>query len=688
MAENVLAKMAVEIAGNTASFSKSMQTAQGQLKDFSAGVVKAGTIIAGVFAAKKVAEFAFELAKLSGEADGVKKAFDKLPDSIALMQQLKDATSGTVSELDLMKRTVQATNFGISLESLPKLLEFAAVRAQQTGQSVDYLVDSIVTGIGRKSPLILDNLGISAVALKEKMGGVALATADIGTVANAVGKIAEDELKKMGSLSETTVTKTQRMSASWEDFKVTLGRVVNETGIVSGAIDALTGLMTNLMGVVDSIKNPDQANLIAFQKGLARAIKGESEPAIKSFLKELNALKSEIGEPINETIATSIAKSLELSNDQSEHFLKLIREINGEVTKKVDPIKLVDPVQIETLGTLQEKLKGLNTAFEQINITDQKGLTIRGQEIIAIAKQIEELEKLRKAREADLQMLTKYGRELLNQDGTRRGIGIDGTEAYTMPDVAPKPKDFNEMFPTEAAVKSADIIIQKLTEIDGVWAELDKNNEIRNARDVARWDALTEAGQRAAANAAQIGQTIGSAIGTAFGQSIAITQQYKDKVSELTNEIARTNASDVERINILKAQRAEYQEAINGNKALVTALKKATKEIVSTMLARALASAISTSFSSSGNPVIGAALAAGASAAVIGLFNAIPDWGSTSVGAASIGTRGTGATTAAERFQPQQSSQTIVLSGEFKASGRDLVLAINNQNRANQRGLG
>ena len=35
-------------------------------------------------------------------------------------------------------------------------------------KSVDFLVNSIVTGIGRKSVLILDNLGLSAVDVNEK----------------------------------------------------------------------------------------------------------------------------------------------------------------------------------------------------------------------------------------------------------------------------------------------------------------------------------------------------------------------------------------------------------------------------------------------------------------------------------------------------------------------------------------
>jgi hypothetical protein len=116
------------------------------------------------------------------------------------LETLRKATRGLVSDLELMKVTVQAGNFGIPIEQMGKLLEFATKRAAETGQSVDYLVNSIVTGIGRKSPLILDNLGISAVRLKEKFGGVAIEAQSIADVAQAVGDIAAEEMGKMGSL--------------------------------------------------------------------------------------------------------------------------------------------------------------------------------------------------------------------------------------------------------------------------------------------------------------------------------------------------------------------------------------------------------------------------------------------------------------------------------------------------------
>lgn len=390
MAETVLAKMAVEISANAANFIKSLNSVDGKLKSFSSGLKDVAGTVGIAFGVSQVASFAFEVAKLAGEAEGVRAAFERLPESEALMSRLKDATAGTVSELELMKRTVQATNFGISLESLPQLLEFAAVRAQQTGQSVDYLVDSIVTGIGRKSPLILDNLGISAVALKEKMGGVSIAAADIGAVSEAVGKIASEELEKMGGFSENTATKIARLSASWDNFKVVLGNVVTAGGI-------LEGVLTNLTGLLSALTDSDNANFIQFQKNLAESIKNESEPAVKTMIKELNLLRNELKTPISESFAKTLINDFKLNQEQGDRFLKIVREINGEV-KKTTSVKVADPIQITTLESLQEKVKQLNELFATTDVNDQKRLANIGREIIGINEQIKKLEELRKAR--------------------------------------------------------------------------------------------------------------------------------------------------------------------------------------------------------------------------------------------------------------------------------------------------
>lgn len=160
--------------------------------------------------------------KSAKDISGVEAAFNRL-NNPHLLDDLRTATKGTVNDLELMKAAVNADNFGIPVKQMATFMEFAKQRADDTGQSVDYLVNSIVTGIGRKSPMILDNLGISAVRLKKELGGVSGENATIGKVAEAVGRIIEQENAKTGKTIDTVKTKLDQNQTSWENLRTELG---------------------------------------------------------------------------------------------------------------------------------------------------------------------------------------------------------------------------------------------------------------------------------------------------------------------------------------------------------------------------------------------------------------------------------------------------------------------------------
>lgn len=153
-------------------------------------------------AISRIKDFVAEGVEMARSADGIKHAFDNL-DRPDLLKGLRQATHGTVTDLELMKAAVQANDFRIPLENLGKYLEFAQLKASQTGQSVDYLTNSIVTGLGRQSKMILDNLGISAAELTEKMEGGA-------TMAEAVGQIIDKQLDEQGEHYETAAERATR----------------------------------------------------------------------------------------------------------------------------------------------------------------------------------------------------------------------------------------------------------------------------------------------------------------------------------------------------------------------------------------------------------------------------------------------------------------------------------------------
>lgn len=153
--------------------------------------------------------------EMAETADGVTKAFKDM-DQPDLLENLRKATKNTVNDVQLMTAAVQAKDFRIPLEDLGKYLQFAQLKAQQTGQSVDYMTNSIVTGLGRKSPLILDNLGISAAEISEK-------TKETGDFMKAVAEIVDTQLAEAGETYISAADRAARKTVELQNAQKALG---------------------------------------------------------------------------------------------------------------------------------------------------------------------------------------------------------------------------------------------------------------------------------------------------------------------------------------------------------------------------------------------------------------------------------------------------------------------------------
>ena len=183
-----------------------------------------------------------ESAQLAMQAEGVQMAFARLGDG-SILEGLREATHGTVSDLELMKAAVKFNDFKLPVEELGTMLAFAQQKAKDTGQSVDYMVDSIVTGLGRKSLLILDNLGLSAAEIKEKMK-------ETGDMTKAVGEIIREQMKKAGDYVETVADRAKQANVDLENAMLDLGNAMRETFGYSGWSEMATGIKTELVGAI------------------------------------------------------------------------------------------------------------------------------------------------------------------------------------------------------------------------------------------------------------------------------------------------------------------------------------------------------------------------------------------------------------------------------------------------------
>jgi hypothetical protein len=194
--------------------------------------------------------------ELAKAGEGVRLAFERL-NQPGLLDRLKEATHGTVSEVELMKQAIKFDNFKLPLEDLATYLAFAQQKAKDTGESVDYMVNSITTGLGRQSKQILDNLGISAAELTRRMNEGADMT-------KAVADIIREEMAKAGDYVETAADKAAQAAARATDEMEKFGQsavpIAEEWGQVwnalsIGAMDFANTLLGPLAESIRSLQN-------------------------------------------------------------------------------------------------------------------------------------------------------------------------------------------------------------------------------------------------------------------------------------------------------------------------------------------------------------------------------------------------------------------------------------------------
>lgn len=96
--------------------------------------------------------------------DGLRASFEKLMseyNSQTTVKQLRKATRFTVSDSKLLENANLGVMLGLPADDLPALFEAAYKLGLAMGTDVNYAIDSLCRGIGRRSRLILDNIGIA-----------------------------------------------------------------------------------------------------------------------------------------------------------------------------------------------------------------------------------------------------------------------------------------------------------------------------------------------------------------------------------------------------------------------------------------------------------------------------------------------------------------------------------------------
>lgn len=191
------------------------------------------------FGAAQILQGAVALTQAGAQAEQVRTRFDALASAAhttgdALLTALRAASGGEISDLNLQLAANRANMLGVadSAEQLATLMAIARDRAQTLGTTATDAFNDLVTGLGRGSPLILDNLGIM-VSVKEANEAYAQSVGK--TVAalseqeqkqaliNAVLAQGQASLAATGGAADTTASSFKRLGTAADNAGARMG---------------------------------------------------------------------------------------------------------------------------------------------------------------------------------------------------------------------------------------------------------------------------------------------------------------------------------------------------------------------------------------------------------------------------------------------------------------------------------
>ena len=178
---------------------------------------------------RQLAIFTKEAAKV----ESMRTAFNTLTgaseNSSEALEKLKEATNGTMSEFDLFQQANNAMILGVTKNSdeMAEMFDIAQRLGRALGRDTRTSVESLITGIGRQSRLMLDNIGI------------------ITKVEEANEAYARSLNKNVSQLTDSE-KKQAFLNATMEAAREKVALLGEETGSSQDQLDAFGAAMDNL----------------------------------------------------------------------------------------------------------------------------------------------------------------------------------------------------------------------------------------------------------------------------------------------------------------------------------------------------------------------------------------------------------------------------------------------------------
>jgi hypothetical protein len=316
-------------------------------------------------AAVQVVQFGVDSVKTAAQTERLGRATEEMAKGIgesstAIVASIQNASNHTISKMDAMQAANKAMMFGLvqNKEQMADLTRIAITLGNAMGQSATKSLDDLTTALGRQSPLILDNLGITLKLedahriYAESLGKtVSELTAEEKQQAfvNAALEIGRKKVEELGGVTLDSASRIEQFSARWEDFKGSLG-----TSII--AIEESTGALENLGATVDQMT----LNIDGAETGVGK---------LGMLLTDLAAISNPLAIPLAALgidVIPNLATASETAADSIDKQAQAHNSATAAAVQQQEAIQTLSLTQIDTLAQLGQMEEAYNEKKEEL----------------------------------------------------------------------------------------------------------------------------------------------------------------------------------------------------------------------------------------------------------------------------------------------------------------------------------
>ena len=301
------------------------------------------------------------MAERGAELQRVEASFDSLTASVSsnsaeMMSAMQAATNNTINQKELMLAANQAIVLGVasSASEMAQLSAAAIARGQQLGVSAAESLDKLIVGIGRISPLRLDDLGIVGVTqaiddYAASLGTTSDMLTDVQKKQALVNAVLEDA-KTIGPPADDAAASLERMAAASDNAWAAIDKLVAPG--VAAALNAVAAGVNAAMDPKATIKveTSDVETAIALTGTLYSTTEQAATAAatkIQTLAQELNYYKGMVEEFAN--IPNPQPQQIETKNMYQGYADRAMAEIQ-QLTEFYNRLMGVVPAAMDVVG--------------------------------------------------------------------------------------------------------------------------------------------------------------------------------------------------------------------------------------------------------------------------------------------------------------------------------------------------